>query len=111
LVGSNPDVIQELTTAGHFATGYIVFVSHRLNARWAEVICSCGVHSKALWDDTVRDYCGLVHHAWFLGCGFVLPRDMAIFQRHDDTQKVLPPEVMNRVYASHSQWPEGPERR
>jgi hypothetical protein len=68
--------------------------------RWIEITCSCGAASKAVWDDTVNDCTELVNLAWFLGCGFILPRDTAVFMEHHDG---CPDDVMlvaSRVYGS-----------
>jgi hypothetical protein len=110
--GANVEMLQYLGIPGHHPTAYRTRMSPEPSNRWIEITCSCGAVTKACWDETVNDCTELANLAWFLGCGFILPRDTAAFMEHhsgDDSDVVK--MAATRVYGSPSQSQEGPEHQ
>lgn len=60
--GGIPDFLPE--SQGHKAEVYRVWVTPRLDRRWAEVDCSCGVRERAAWGPDTQTYRELVTAAW-----------------------------------------------
>lgn len=52
--------------AVHYAVGYRVSTSPDLRARWAEVVCRCGVVTREVWTRHTETYASLVRVAWAL---------------------------------------------
>ena len=53
----------------HRAVSGRIAVAVSLQARWAEINCSCGRSAAARWTLTTPDYRTLVSTAWGTGCG------------------------------------------